>query len=147
MVEKGGVRSRTGAHSQSQTGISIHPSGSFVSDRDAEHHDWLGTALPLGEQSLSVSDPPVSGDSSPEEDELAKAVHRLSIAETELRLVQRDMAQVLDLPTEEAGDAPSEQRSFKRRTGPAPRSWNIFPAMPLDRVCADRIESIMSASS
>ena len=89
----------------------------------------------------------MSDDSSPEEDELAMAVQRLSIAETELRLVQRDMARVLDLPAEEAGDAPSERRSFKRRTGPAPRRGNIFPAMPLDRVCADRIEGIMSASS
>jgi hypothetical protein len=52
----------------------------------------LGTALPLDEQSLSVSDPPVSGNSSPEEDDLASSVQRLSIAETELRLVQRDMA-------------------------------------------------------
>ena len=81
----------------------------------------------------------MSDDSPPEEDELATAVQRLSVARTELPLVQRDMARVLDLPSEEAGDAPSERRSFKRRTGPAPRSGNIFPAMPLDRVCAYRI--------
>ena len=89
----------------------------------------------------------MSGDSSLEEDELATAVQRLSIAETELRLVQSDMARVLDLPAEKAEDGPAERRSFKRRTGPAPRSGNIFPAMPLDRVCADRIEGIMLASS
>ena len=76
------------APAQSQTGISIHPSGSFVSDRDVEQHA-LGTALPLDEQSLSVSDPPVSGNSSPEEDELASSVQWLSIAETELRLVHK----------------------------------------------------------
>ena len=134
------------APAQSQTGISIHPLGSFVSDRDVEQHA-LGTALPLDEQSLSVSDPPVSGNSSPEEDDLASSVQRLSIAETELRLVQRDMARVLDLPAEKTDDSPVERRSFKRRTGPAPRSGNIFPAMPLDRICTDRIEGIMSASS
>ena len=106
MMDQGDVRSCTGAHPQSQTGISIHPSGSFVSDRDAEHHDLLGTALPLGEQSVSISDPPMSGELSSEEDELATAVQRLSIAETELRLVQRDMARVLDLPAEEAGTPP-----------------------------------------
>jgi hypothetical protein len=45
VVEQGDVRSRTGAHSQSQTGISIHPSGSFVSNRDVEQHACRATCL------------------------------------------------------------------------------------------------------
>ena len=42
--------------------------GSAYTLRDVEQHA-LGTAVPLDEQSLSVSDPSVSGKSSPEKEE------------------------------------------------------------------------------
>ena len=59
---------------------------------------------------------PRSNASAENEDELTR-VQRLSISETELRLVQRDMIRVLGLPPA-AEPTPPERPSFKRKSGP-----------------------------
>ena len=71
-------------------------------------------------------------------------MQRLSIRETELRLVQRDMIRALNLPAV-ADPPPSERQSFKKRSGPAPSVQNTFPTLPLDRVCTDRMDAVMQA--
>ena len=122
-------------------------------DQERQCKEWLhsGVHRPLSQHHLRVSEagelPPPQGSGYPArtnhvdsptkqlvlaEDELGLSVQRLSIAE--LRLVQRDMARVLDLPAEKTDDSPVERRSFKDR-----------PCSVC--VCTDRIEGIMSASS
>ena len=100
---------------------------------------------PVGDSDGSRSPGPTlasrSGASAGEEDEVAQ-MQRLPITETELRLVQRDMIRVLDLP---AAENPLQAKaSFKRRTGPAEGKEKIFPTLRLDQVCIDRMQTIMA---
>ena len=89
-----------------------------------------------------TSRPSDSADSANEEDELVSSIQRMSISETELRLVQRDMIRVLNLPSEP--EPPSyERQSFKKRAGPATGATKPFPVMPLYRVCSDRMDGVM----
>lgn len=83
----------------SLSGISLHPASEFSDSGSAMGHDDStghspGTSRPPGD------------DSSPEKVELS-AMQRLSIRETELRLVQRDMIRALNLPAV-ADPPPSE---------------------------------------
>jgi hypothetical protein len=97
---------------------------------------------------LGASDPFLSpaGYSSLEKDELATSIQRSSITKTKLRLVKRDRTRMPGLPVVKSEDPPAERQSFKWRTGLTLRSGNNFPAMPLDRVCSDRIKGIMLAT-
>ena len=109
----------------------------------------MGTALPFGGTPLlDAPDPFLSPASylSLEKDELATSIQRSSITETKLRLVKRDRTRMPGLLVEKSEDPPAERQSFKWRTGPTLRSGNNFPAMPLDRVCSDRIEGNMLAT-
>ena len=75
-----------------------------------------------------------------EEDELVSSIQRMSISETELRLVH--MIRVLKLPCEP--EPPSgERQSFKNRAGPATGVTKPFSVMPLDQVCSDRMGGVM----
>ena len=67
----------------------------------------------------------------------------LSPFETQLRLIQRDMIRVLQLPEDSKPEA--TRRSFKRRTTVEESRDPAFPTMPLDRLCTDRIQRIADA--
>ena len=56
------------------------------------------------------------------------------------------MVRVLELPAE-VEPVPSERQSFKKRSGPTPKNASSFITMPLDRVCSDQIDSVMTAKS
>ena len=116
--------------------ISLHPSAAFESD-----HGRRDDASSESRSSMT-SCPSDSADSANEEDELVTSIQRLSVSETELRLVQRDMIRVMNLPCEP--EPPSDERqSFKKRAGPATGAAKPFPVMPLDRVCSDRMDGVM----
>ena len=53
----------------------------------------------------------------------------MTIAETELRLVQRDMVQVLQLPTADETPQP-KHKTLKRRMGLSLGNDNVFPILP-----------------
>ena len=125
--------------------ISLHPSAPLESDLDSLSGRHVDAAPPALTGSLSETSRPARSDASAEEDEELTRVQRLSISETELRLVQRDMIRVLGLPLA-AEPTPPGRPSFKRKSGPTSGAAEIFSAMPLDRVCVDRIADIMGAS-
>ena len=96
--------------------------------------------VPPGDSAQSPVSTRPSQSGSEDEDE---SVHmqRLSVMETELRLVQRDMVRVLQLPSlgETAG---SSRQSFKHTTSSAASSTPVFPVLPLDLVCVECMNSI-----
>ena len=100
--------------------------------------------VPPGDSAQSSVSTRPSQSGSEDEDE---SVHmqRLSVMETELRLVQRDMVQVLQLPSlgETAG---SSRQSFKHMTSSAASSTPVFPVLPLDLVCVERMNSIAESA-
>ena len=100
----------------------------------------VAPVVPPGHSAQSPVSTSPSQSGSEDEDE---SVHmqRLSVMETELRLVQRDMVQVLQLPSlgETAG---SSRQSFKHMTSSAASSTPVFPVQPLELVCVERMNSI-----
>ena len=121
--------------------ISLHPSAHLESDLDSLSGRHVDAAPPALTGSLSETSRPARSDASAE----LTRVQRLSISETELRLVQRDMIRVLGLPPA-AEHTPPEHPSFKRKSGPTSGTADIFSTMPLDCVCVDRIADIMGTS-
>ncbi|XP_038072608.1 sortilin-like [Patiria miniata] len=113
-------------------GISLHPSASLESKRGSilGHHDGAASPPRPGSHSPVTTRPPYS-DNSADESELTCTMQRLLVAETELRLVQRDMIRVLNLPAG-TDPPPPERQSFKKRSGPTAEPVRASPTMPLD---------------
>ena len=132
--------------------LSIHPASVF-SEMDAQSGPAPPAPRPTGPATQGapgtpLEDPYASQSANSAEDEAEVAqLQRLTIAETELRLVQRDMVRVLQLPQPEEPTAP-ERKSFKRRTGASETSRPpAFPELPLDQVCVDRMNAVATSSS
>ena len=67
----------------------------------------------------------------------------LSATDIRLRHVIRDMVRVLHIPDVEDSTPDIEARkSFKKHTGPIGSRSSSIPVLPVDRLCADRIEVI-----
>lgn len=127
--------------------LSLHPSMAIVSEPAAQQLDH-GCERPPPSSTRSSSPlstrPSQSGNSSEDDDEGLARLQRLSIAETELRLVQRDMVRVLQLPPADEPPQP-EHKTFKRRTGSSLGNDKVFPTLPLDQVCVEHMSAIMTA--
>ena len=131
--------------------LSLHPSMSIVSEEFAQpqaHSSGqpASVAAPAAARDFSGSPLPSHSSDGSADDEGVAQLQRLSIAETELRLVQRDMIRVLQFPPEQEPPQP-EHKSFKRKTGVAVSGDRVFPEIPLDQVCAEKISGVMSPTN
>ena len=124
---------RDRATPRSPAQISLHPSMNFGSPvRDVPDID-VNSVQPPSTHSQDVHS---------EEEEVNDPCN-FSPFETQLRLIQIDMVRVLQLP--ESSKPETTRRSFKRRTGVEEPRDPAFPAMPMDRLCTDRIQRISDA--
>ena len=65
-----------------------------------------------------------------------------STTDQRLRMVMKDMVRVLHIPSNEEPDpVEGARQSFKRRTAPV-EPKEFFPVLPIDRLCADRMNAL-----
>ena len=114
---------------ESPPAISLHPSMLLESDPDSVPERQAVAPPPTlgGFLSPGTSQPPRSDESAEVEDELA-SFQRLSVPETELRLVQRDMIRVLNLPP--AADPTPSERPLRRNAHRSKRNRAYLPESP-----------------
>ena len=130
----------------SQPALSLHPSVEFSVEvvgppAVAAPVPPVGPSAPGDSAQSPVSTRPSQSGSEDEDEDESVHMQRLSVMETELCLVQRDMERVLQLPSlgETAG---SSRQSFKHMTSSVASSTPVFPVLPLDLVCVERMNSI-----
>ncbi|XP_038045146.1 mucin-5AC-like [Patiria miniata] len=127
--------------------FSLHPSMTcmpIISEGVAQPppHGSVHLAPADGSHLPESTRPSQSADSS-NDDEEPDQLQLLSIAETELRLLQRDIIRVLNLPSTDEPPPPNH-KSVKRRTGSRSNDDKVFPKLLLDQVCVEHIDNIMS---
>ena len=104
-------------------------------------------AVPMGRAASDIDSGPPAPDEgdllSDEEDPVS--LSSLSPAESRLRLLQREMAQVLGLPAPVQQQDTQDRPSFKRHSLGADSSVPVFPELPLDKACVDTMNRLANA--